>query len=231
MTLVEPSADRGLGEQSSTPAPEFSTRVPERAEASKRIHASSWQGAWGKLGLRAAGIAALMLGLGGIGAFATAHGQTLNPPLAAPETSKSGSWLATQAGMAAPPTAVTQAKTTPAPTSNASVNADEPTTPAHSAGITAEGKVVLNLANAADFRKLPGVGQKRAEALLALRQKLGKFRRVSDLLRVKGIGPKRLKQWQDKVVLDADTKPTLTAPVAPQPAAARPAAESRGDAT
>jgi competence protein ComEA len=94
--------------------------------------------------------------------------------------------------------------------------------------------VVLNLANAADLRKLPGVGQKRAEALLALRQKLGKFRRVSDLLRVKGIGPKRLKQWQDKVVLDAETTPALTAPAAPaapQPAAARPAAESRGDAT
>jgi competence protein ComEA len=48
------------------------------------------------------------------------------------------------------------------------------------------------------------VGQKRAQAILALREKLGgRFRRLSDLLRVKGIGPKSLRKWKDQVVLDA----------------------------
>jgi DNA uptake protein ComE-like DNA-binding protein len=36
---------------------------------------------------------------------------------------------------------------------------------------------------------LPSVGPKRALAILELRRRLGHFRRPSDLLRVKGIGP------------------------------------------
>ncbi len=64
-----------------------------------------------------------------------------------------------------------------------------------SPGLTADGKVILNLATITDLRKLPGIGQKRAQAILDLRQKLGgRFRKVTDLLRVKGIGGKRLAQ-------------------------------------
>jgi len=73
-------------------------------------------------------------------------------------------------------------------------------------GMTADGKVILNQATIADLRHLPGIGQKRAEAIIQLRQKLGKFRRVTDLLRVKGIGPKRLKQLAPKMVLDAEVR-------------------------
>lgn len=70
-------------------------------------------------------------------------------------------------------------------------------------GITADGKVILNRADASALRRLPGVGAKRAEAILALRAKLGgRFKRVSDLLRVKGIGPKGLKKIEPHVVLD-----------------------------
>lgn len=72
-----------------------------------------------------------------------------------------------------------------------------------SPGVTADGKVILNRADASELRRLPGVGAKRAEAILTLRAKLGgRFKRVSDLLRVKGIGPKGLKKIEPHVVLD-----------------------------
>jgi competence protein ComEA len=77
-----------------------------------------------------------------------------------------------------------------------------------SPGLTADGKVILNRADASELRRLPGIGAKRAEAIVALRQKLGgRFKRVSDLLRVKGIGAKGLKKLEPHVVLD-EPKPS-----------------------
>lgn len=69
-------------------------------------------------------------------------------------------------------------------------------------GVTADGKIVLNRATATEFTRLPGVGQRRAEQIVALRERLGRFRRVTDLLRVKGIGPKSLRRLTPLVVLD-----------------------------
>jgi competence protein ComEA len=69
--------------------------------------------------------------------------------------------------------------------------------------LTDEGKVILNRADLAALRKLPGIGPKRAEAILALRAKLKRFRRPTELLRVKGIGPKSLVRMQPHFVLDA----------------------------
>ena len=69
--------------------------------------------------------------------------------------------------------------------------------------MTEDGKVILNLASIADLRHLPGVGAKRADAIVALRTRLGRFKQVSDLLRVKGIGVRGLKKIAPHVVLDA----------------------------
>jgi len=80
----------------------------------------------------------------------------------------------------------------------------EPTRRAASAGMTEDGKVILNLASVEDLRHLPGVGQKRADAIMALRSRLGgRFKQVNDLLRVKGIGVRGLKKIMPHVVLDA----------------------------
>lgn len=64
----------------------------------------------------------------------------------------------------------------------------------------ADGAVIVDL-NAADedeLRKLPGIGPTRARAILALRSKLGRFKSVDDLARIKGIGRtllRRLRPW------------------------------------
>jgi competence ComEA-like helix-hairpin-helix protein len=70
------------------------------------------------------------------------------------------------------------------------------------AGITADGKVILNIASADELTKLPGVGMKRATAIVALRAKLKRFKHASDLLRVKGIGPRGLQRMLPHLVLD-----------------------------
>ncbi|HMY19086.1 MAG TPA: helix-hairpin-helix domain-containing protein [Polyangium sp.] len=84
------------------------------------------------------------------------------------------------------------ADATPAPTTSA---------------VTADGKVILNLANEDELRKLPGIGPKKAQAILALRTKLGKFTRPEDLLRVKGIGRKKLAKLRPRLLIDPPDKP------------------------
>ena len=69
-------------------------------------------------------------------------------------------------------------------------------------GLRPDGKVVLNNATEEDLRHLPGIGATRAKAILALRAKLGRFGRVEDLLRVKGIGRRSLLRLRPLVVLD-----------------------------
>ncbi len=49
----------------------------------------------------------------------------------------------------------------------------------------------INRASAEDFEKLPGIGPGLASRIVAYRQKHGPFRRVEDLLAVRGIGPKK----------------------------------------
>jgi competence protein ComEA len=73
---------------------------------------------------------------------------------------------------------------------------------APAAAITPDGKVVLNLADETELQKLPGIGKSRARAIVEQRERLGRFRRLEDLLRVKGIGPRRLATLRTKLVLD-----------------------------
>ena len=96
--------------------------------------------------------------------------------------------LTTAAGASAgsiPPTGVTSE---PAPI------ARSPATP--------EDPVVLNTATEDDLRRLPGIGAKRAAAILALRSRLGRFRAIEDLLKVKGVGRATLKRLRPLVRLD-----------------------------
>jgi competence protein ComEA len=81
--------------------------------------------------------------------------------------------------------------------------AAEPPGDAKPSGITPDGKVILNLASADELTKLPGVGMKRALSIVQLRTKLKRFKHPSDLLRVKGIGPRGLQRMLPHLVLDA----------------------------
>lgn len=142
--------------------------------------AASARSPWFPVALKVAGIAALMTGLAGIGAASMILGD---------------GGVAVARG-AAPSTASAD----PEPPTPARVAADRPRAP--SAAVTADGKVILNLAEADNLRRLPGVGKRRAEAIIELRGRLKRFRRVSDLLRVRGLGVRALRRITPLVVLD-----------------------------
>jgi competence protein ComEA len=101
----------------------------------------------------------------------------------------------------------------PAPASTDPLDADSALAPAASVDaapsidaprpaleLLADGAVIvdLNTADEDELCRLPGIGPTRARAILALRTKLGRFKSVDDLARIKGIGRtllRRLRPW------------------------------------
>ena len=188
--------------------------------------ASGWlaglrKSVWIEPALRLFGMAALLGVLAGIGVVATTYAK---PGHELPLGSRSlaaalgTSWLKPSPLADAPARAAPSASTgaasggTPASVavsagSAVATPASEPPAEAPSAGapagVTADGRVILNLASADELTKLPGVGMKRAQAIVALRTKLKRFKHPTDLLRVKGIGPRGLQRMLPHLVLDA----------------------------
>ena len=56
------------------------------------------------------------------------------------------------------------------------------------AAVAPKGLININTADVEELTKLKGVGQKKAEAIIAWRKENGNFKTVDDLLEVKGIG-------------------------------------------
>jgi competence protein ComEA len=169
---------------------------------------------WAPIVLKAGGGMIALCALGLMGA-ASLHGRALGAPVA-PVGSE---WVA--AGDA--PAASSSPAASAEPASAASARPPAPCVPAGSAapgsegapgaasassgGVLPDGRVVLNLATVEDLQRLPGVGQRRAEAILELRARLKKFRRTTDLLRVRGIGAKSLKRLEPLLVVDPPEPP------------------------
>ena len=62
-------------------------------------------------------------------------------------------------------------------------------------------KVSINKASAAELATLPGIGPKKAQRIVETRRKLGGFRKLRDLLKVKGIGEKTFKKLLPYITL------------------------------
>ncbi|MGQ0549895.1 MAG: helix-hairpin-helix domain-containing protein [Armatimonadota bacterium] len=75
------------------------------------------------------------------------------------------------------------------------------------AGGDAAPTVNVNTATAADLERLPGIGPVLARRIVEHREAKGLFRRLDDLLEVKGIGPKMLRRIQPWLRLDDGTEP------------------------
>lgn len=135
----------------------------------------------------------------GVGPGPAAHAPEALPAATAPAT-------------APPPPSLAQSAASPAPATTA---AEAPRGRA-----TADDPVYLNQATVTDLHRLPGVGPKRAEAIVALRTRLGHFRQVEDLLKVKGIGRSSLRKLRPLVRLDPPPARSLDggAPDAREPA-------------
>ncbi|GAB4342180.1 MAG: hypothetical protein Kow0089_17050 [Desulfobulbaceae bacterium] len=55
-------------------------------------------------------------------------------------------------------------------------------------------KININSATAAELEALPGIGPAKAEAIVKYREEHGKFKKIEDLVLVKGIGEKVLEK-------------------------------------
>lgn len=68
------------------------------------------------------------------------------------------------------------------------LSAQSPASATASAGVTRT--LDLNTASVADLEGLPGIGRRTAERIVEHRQKNGAFKKIEELMNVKGIGEK-----------------------------------------
>ena len=77
-------------------------------------------------------------------------------------------------------------------------------TPAAAAATAPSGeRINVNTASAEELTALPGIGPSYAQRIVEYREKNGPFRKVEDLLNVRGIGEKTLERIKDKVTVGA----------------------------
>jgi competence protein ComEA len=74
------------------------------------------------------------------------------------------------------------------------------TPPAHS--------VDLNTATIKELEQLPGVGPTTAKAIVAFRAKSGRFRRIEDLLAIRGISETKLAKMRPYIIISPAPKKT-----------------------
>lgn len=63
-------------------------------------------------------------------------------------------------------------------------------------------KVNINKATIEDLRKIPGIGEKRAQEILDARDSKGGFKSIDDLLTISGIGQKTLEKIMNDIIID-----------------------------
>lgn len=65
-----------------------------------------------------------------------------------------------------------------------------------------ETKIDINEATVKEFAKLPGIGKKKAEAIVVYRTEIGKFKSVDDLKKVEGIGKKTFEKIKGHLTVE-----------------------------
>jgi competence protein ComEA len=61
--------------------------------------------------------------------------------------------------------------------------------------------VNLNLATAAQIASLPGIGPKTAELIVQYRQKNGPFKKIEEIMNVRGVGEKSFLRIKDRLTV------------------------------
>jgi competence protein ComEA len=85
--------------------------------------------------------------------------------------------------------------------------AAKPAKPAKATG-SSTAVVNINTATQAQLESLPGLGAKAAERILEYRQKNGQFKKVEDLMNVKGIGEKSFLRLKPRLTVTEKAAPS-----------------------
>ena len=64
-------------------------------------------------------------------------------------------------------------------------------------------RIDLNTATLCELDSLPGIGSSMAERILEFRRKNGPFKRIEDLMNVRGIGEKKFRRMRDRIRVNA----------------------------
>lgn len=81
------------------------------------------------------------------------------------------------------------------------ITQDKP--PAKGASAAASAPLDLNTATAAQLEALPGIGVRTAELIVEHRKKVGSFKKIEELMNVKGIGEKSFLKLKPLVTVGA----------------------------
>src|SRR5262245_54122825 len=65
------------------------------------------------------------------------------------------------------------------------------------------GTININTASAADLQRLPGIGAKTAGRVIEYRQKNGPFKKIEELMNVRGIGEKNFLKLKNQISVGA----------------------------
>ena len=75
---------------------------------------------------------------------------------------------------------------------------------AHS--VAADKKIDINIASVIELQKLPRVGEKVAQRIVDFRKQHGEFKKIEEIMKVKGVGEKTFKMIKDLIVVKAKAK-------------------------
>jgi competence protein ComEA len=80
----------------------------------------------------------------------------------------------------------------------------KPSSPSRAAAKLAPGAIVnINTASAAELDALPGIGAKTAALIVEYRQKNGPFKKIEELMNVRGVGEKNFLKLKPQITIAA----------------------------
>jgi len=76
----------------------------------------------------------------------------------------------------------------------------------HAQSVAQEKKIDINTASVAELQKLPRIGEKVAQRIVDFRKEHGDFKKIEEIMKVKGIGERTFKLIKDLIVVKPKAK-------------------------